>query len=109
MAATQTPDLASQLEAILANPKTALALDCAVEKEFDRRTKNKIESLYLEQGKYRRELYPKHQAFFEAGGTHLPTEWCIGNCDGTGHRQRAVVAANRVGKTLLGGYEIVAH
>ena len=43
---------------------------------------------------YRRELYQKHLEFFRVGLTH---------------RERAFIAANRVGKTIAGGYETTAH
>lgn len=41
-----------------------------------------------------RHLYPKHVAFFEAGATY---------------RQRLFLAANRVGKTIAGSYEMSCH
>lgn len=43
---------------------------------------------------YAREFYPKHQEFFSAGLTY---------------RQRLFLAANRVGKTVAGSYEMTAH
>lgn len=53
--------------------------------EQTRRNKGRrIEALYPETGPYRRALYPKHQAFLAAGATE---------------QIRAVIAANRVGKT----------
>ena len=56
---------------------------------------SKIESYYRDSGPLRRELYPKHMAFFAAGATR---------------RERALVAANRVGKSEgVGGYETVLH
>lgn len=62
--------------------------------EDARRARNKIESLYPNEGPLRRELYPKHMAFIRAGAAH---------------RERLFIAANRVGKTLLGAYETVMH
>ena len=51
--------------------------------------------LYPDEGPLRRELYPKHLAFFRAG---------------VNFRERAFMAGNRVGKTLgVGGYELVLH
>lgn len=50
--------------------------------------------LFPETGPLRRELYPKHLEFFRAGATH---------------HQRLSLAANRVGKTLKGLYEVVCH
>lgn len=60
---------------------------------------NKIKSKKILQyfpdiGPYRRELYPKHIEFFSAGKDH---------------RQRLLMAANRVGKTLAAGVELTYH
>jgi phage terminase large subunit-like protein len=43
---------------------------------------------------YRRELYPKHLEFFEAGRDY---------------RERCFLAANRVGKTTCGSFEVTCH
>lgn len=43
---------------------------------------------------YARERYPKHLEFFEAGKTY---------------RERSFMAANRVGKTVGGSYELTCH
>lgn len=57
--------------------------------------RNKIDSYYPDQGPLRRELYRKHLEFFRAGIIH---------------RERCVLAANRIGKTeSMGGYETVLH
>ena len=56
---------------------------------------NKIDSYYPETGPLRRELYPKHMAFFAAGSRY---------------RERCFLAANRVGKTEgVGAYEVTLH
>ena len=56
---------------------------------------NRIADIYPDEGSLRRELYPKHIAFFKAGATHM---------------ERAAIAANRVGKTWgIGGYETTVH
>lgn len=75
------------------DPRMALALALA---EKERRARErKILSYYPEVGPLRRELYPKHLSFFEAG---------------TRYRERLMMAANRVGKTEgVGGYEVVLH
>jgi phage terminase large subunit-like protein len=64
--------------------------------ERKRRTdRRRLFTYYPEGGPLRRELYAKHMAFFEAGRTH---------------RERCMLAANRVGKTEgVGGYETVLH
>ena len=60
-----------------------------------RRHTNRIADIYPDEGPLRRELYPKHIAFFKAGATHM---------------ERAAIAANRVGKTWgIGGYETALH
>jgi phage terminase large subunit-like protein len=56
---------------------------------------NRIETFYRPTGPLRRELYPRHLEFFEAGAIH---------------RERLFLAANRVGKTEgVGAYETVLH
>lgn len=56
---------------------------------------NKIYSYYPDTGPLRRELYVKHNQFFEAGAKY---------------RERLMLAANRVGKTEgVGGYEMALH
>lgn len=64
--------------------------------EKNRRTsQRKIKSYFPDDGPLRRELYKKHTTFFELGLTH---------------RERAFIAANRVGKTETGGgFELVCH
>lgn len=60
-----------------------------------RKRRRKIDSFYPDQGPLRRELYPKHVAFFAAGADH---------------GERGVVAANRVGKSEgIGAYEMALH
>lgn len=63
--------------------------------EKERRKKyNAILQLFPDQGPLRRELYPRHMEFFEAGAKH---------------RERGFVAGNRCGKTVSAGFEIVCH
>ena len=72
--------------------KAVLAL---AEAERDRRAKRRfIDTLWLDEGPYRRELYPKHIEFFAAGLTN---------------KERGFIAGNRVGKTLAGGTECSFH
>lgn len=60
-----------------------------------RQRERKIFAYYPDTGPLRRELYPRHQEFFLAGTTH---------------RERLMLAANRVGKTEgVGGYELALH
>ena len=72
---------------------TARALELlAQQREFERY--NAIDSYFPDNGPYRRELYPKHLEFFEAGSKY---------------RERAFLAGNRVGKTLSGAFEVACH
>lgn len=75
------------------DPRLSLAMALT---EKERRSKErKLMSYYPETGPLRRELYPKHTAFFKAG---------------LRYRERLMMAANRVGKTEgVGGYELVLH
>ncbi|KQO43016.1 terminase large subunit domain-containing protein [Methylobacterium sp. Leaf85] len=60
-----------------------------------RRERTKLLRLYPDEGPLRRELYPKHMAFFRAGATEY---------------DRCMLAANRVGKSFgVGGYETALH
>lgn len=65
-----------------------------VSAELERRKVNHLDTVFPSEGKYRRELYPKHLEFFKAGKNH---------------RERIFIAANRVGKTVAGGYEMACH
>ena len=62
--------------------------------EMSRRQNQVIHRYFPETGMLRRELYPKHIAFFDAGQTH---------------RERLMIAANRIGKTDAGSYEVTCH
>ncbi len=53
-----------------------------------------IESYFPAEGPLRRELYPKHLEMFQRGADY---------------RERAFIAANRVGKTSAGAYEVTLH
>jgi phage terminase large subunit-like protein len=68
----------------------------AIMEELARRqSRRKLDTYYPATGPLRRELYPKHLAFF-AGGAE--------------HRERLFLAANRVGKTEgVGAYETTLH
>lgn len=65
-----------------------------LEAELRRRDSEKIKRYFLDTGPFRRELYPKWLAFFAAGQIY---------------RERSIVAANRVGKTDCGSYELTLH
>ena len=64
-------------------------------REQERRIKlNKIDTFFPETGPLRRELYPKHMMFFEAGAEY---------------KLRLLMAGNRVGKTFAAAFEIACH
>lgn len=64
-----------------------------LQRQLERR--RKLDSFYPDNGPLRRELYPKHLEFFAAGSNR---------------RERAFIAANRIGKsTGVGGYELALH
>ena len=66
-----------------------------LEQELQRQRHSKIASYYPEAGPLRRDLYAKHMEFFRAGADH---------------RERAMIAANRIGKSEgVGGYETTLH
>ncbi len=70
-------------------------LAAAIAEKNRRMRENKISTYYPDTGPLRRELYPKHTQFFEAGSVY---------------RERMMMAANRIGKTEgVGGYELVLH
>lgn len=63
--------------------------------EKARRAKGKeIYKLFPEEGKFSRHTYPRQMEFFAYGKTH---------------NERLFLAANRVGKTVAGGYEMTCH
>lgn len=66
-----------------------------LEEQERRRSRRKLSSYYPDQGPLRRDLYPKHLEFFRAGREH---------------RERLMLAANRIGKTEgVGGFETTLH
>lgn len=56
--------------------------------------RNRIAGLFPDDGPLRRELYVKHLEFFRLGATH---------------QERCFLAANRVGKTIVGAFETSLH
>jgi len=65
-----------------------------LEAQRDLRKCSAIDSYFPAGGPLSRELYAKHMDFFAAG---------------LDHRERAFIAANRVGKTLAGAHESTLH
>lgn len=66
-----------------------------LEEQERRKARRKLWTYYPDQGPLRRELYARHMEFFAAGAEH---------------RERLMLAANRVGKTEgIGGFETTLH
>src|SRR5512137_2805230 len=55
---------------------------------------NRFLNFFPDSGDFRRELYPKHIKFFEAGAKY---------------RERGFISANRVGKSEAGAFEVTCH
>ena len=71
-----------------------LELAQLLEEKQNRIKYNQFDYWFPDAGPLRRDLYPKHMAFFDAGKEH---------------RERLFMAGNRVGKTIAGGYEATSH
>ena len=77
------------------DPSYLQRLENRLQSELDRRTReNQIKLLYPDEGPLRRELYPKHLAFFAAGKQH---------------NERGFLGGNRTGKSTCVGYEFTCH
>jgi phage terminase large subunit-like protein len=74
--------------------KDKLRLLRLLEEKARRIAQNKINTLFPEHGALSRHEYKKHMEFFKAGAKY---------------RERLFIAANRVGKTVVGGSELSYH
>lgn len=84
----------AQLEHLTEDDQQVIAdARARLERAVDR-AGTKIAGIFPDTGPYRRELYPKHIAFLNAGRTA---------------RERCFMAGNRIGKTYLGLYEVSCH
>lgn len=66
----------------------------AVVAELERRAACKFGQYFPDDGPFRRELYPRHLDFFQSGATY---------------KERLFMAANRVGKSEGGAFEVTCH
>lgn len=66
----------------------------AVLAELERRASARFRQFFPDGGPLRRELYPKHLEFFAAGATF---------------KERLFMAANRIGKSEAGAFEVTCH
>jgi len=73
---------------------SSLELLKLLDEQGRRKKYNYINTLFPDEGKFKRSLYQKHLDFFKAGAVS---------------KERLFMAGNRVGKTLAGGSEIVYH
>lgn len=62
--------------------------------EADERESARFKQFFPDEGEYRRELYPRHVEFFDAGQRF---------------KERLFMAANRIGKSEAGAYEVTCH
>jgi phage terminase large subunit-like protein len=76
----------------VATAKAELAL--ALEEAARRKARRQLDRLFPDTGPFRRQLYPKHLAFFKAGSDY---------------RTRVFMAAHRIGKTKGKAYETALH
>ena len=74
--------------------QTLKELNALLEEKQQRKKYNFANEAFPDTGLLRRELYPKQLAFFKAGKSH---------------KQRAMIAANRSGKSFAGGFELYLH
>ena len=90
--------LAAAVKPMLADkPKAPIGVEyttAGIAAELLRRKFDKLSIMFPDTGPFRRELYSKHMDFFSAGSHY---------------RERLFRAANRVGKTEAGAYEIALH
>ena len=88
-----TKSLVEQYAAKL-TPQEQIELAEALEIVANDQKYNKFQNFFPDTGEFRRELYPKHIAFFNAGKDYM---------------ERGFIAANRVGKSEAGAFETVCH
>lgn len=62
--------------------------------ELERRKGGRFQTIFPDEGPFRRDLYPKHIDFFAAGATY---------------KERLFMKANRVGGTRAGAFEVTCH
>lgn len=70
------------------------AIDALIAEADRKLLENRIEGFYPADGPLSRSAYSKHMEFFRAGAVH---------------QERCFMAANRVGKTIVGAYETTLH
>jgi|SRR5579859_807499 len=77
------------------SPKTRADLLREVRQRIDRHeSRRKLWRYYPDEGPLRRDLYPQHVAFFDAGADQ---------------GERAIIAANRTGKSTAAAFELTLH
>lgn len=76
------------------NRAESLEMLALLEEVKRRQDRKDLSKWFPDDGALARHLYPKHNAFFKAGAEH---------------RERCFLAANRVGKSVAGGFETALH
>lgn len=76
------------------SPKDQEELVHALEVLADDQKYNRFSQFFPDTGEFRRELYKKHTEFFSAGKEYM---------------ERGFIAANRIGKSEAGAYEVTCH
>ena len=76
------------------SPKEQEELVHAIEVLADDQKYNRFDHFFPDEGEFRRELYKKHTLFFDAGREYM---------------ERGFIAANRIGKSEAGAYEVTCH
>lgn len=74
--------------------ETRTVLERALAEMRRRALPRKMDDYFLDEGPFRRALYPKHIEFFAAGARF---------------KERLFMAANRVGKSDAGAFEVTCH
>lgn len=87
-------DPADLLNGLSLDDDSIEALLAPITAEEDHERFNRFASLFPDSGEFARHLYPRHLEFFEAGA---------------GYIERCFLAANRVGKSVAGAFEMTAH
>lgn len=90
---TDFDQLADTIAASL-DTKTLRQLHFTMEAERDADRYGRFDRLFPDDGPFRRDLYPKHLEHFAAGKIY---------------RERCFMAANRIGKTVAGSFEVAQH
>lgn len=88
------PNLNQKIDLATLTDKELAQLADSLDTLDERKKYNKQEFLFPDQGQFPRAMYPKHMMFLKMGAIH---------------RERALIAGNRIGKTYLSTAEVSYH